>query len=133
MTTIKLTFVNRVKLTGILSGARGGDGGFDKLHALLKVFDYVRFTESEQAELTLTDLGGGTVNYQISDPAASGKDFGCKEVLLEDAQAKWLLKEMDAWGANATLADLAWFDPLKEQLTAGTPQPIHQFKRKSKC
>ena len=116
MTNIKLTFINRVKLTGILSAARGGDGGFEKLHALLKVFESVRFTEAELQQMKVSDLGGGVVNYQITDPAVSGPDFAAKAGKLEDAQAKWLLKELDAWVSNATIDDLQWLDPLLAQL-----------------
>ena len=118
MTTIKLNFINRVKLTGILSAARGGEGGFDKLHALLKVYEAVRFTEAELAQLKVTDLGGGTVNYQIIDTESSVTDFGAKDVAIEDQQAKWLARELDAWVASATIDDLSWLTPLRESLQA---------------
>ncbi len=116
MITIKLNFINRVKLTGILSAARGGDGGFEKLHCLLKVFDAVRFTEAEQQQMKISDLGGGVAHYQITDPATSGPDFAAKSAKLEDAQAKWLLKELDGWVPHATIDDLQWLDPLLAQL-----------------
>ena len=119
MTNITLNFINRVKLAGILSTARGGEGGFEKLHSLLKVFDHVRFTEAELGHMVVTDLGGGVVNYKIKDRLATVPEFAAKTVKVEDQQAKWLLKEVEAWVANATIEDLQWLDPLLAQLKKG--------------
>ena len=130
MTTLSLNFINRLKLTGILSGARGGDGGYDKLHALLVVFAAVRFTEDELAKITVTDLGNGTTHYRITDPQQSGSQFCAKLIQLEDTQAKWVLKELDAWVVNATIEDMGWIDPLKSELTSKAPKPAAEMKRK---
>ena len=82
------------------------------------MYEAVRFTEAELAQLKVTDLGGGTVNYQIIDTERSVADFGGKDVAIEDQQAKWLARELDAWVASATIDDLSWLTPLRESLQA---------------
>ena len=118
MITIKMNFITRLKLTGILTGVRGGEGGLDKLHGLLAIFEVVHFTEKEMEEIRVTDVGNGIANYAVIDPEKSGPEFALKEVKIEDHPAKWLLKELDVWAANAVIEDLKWLDPLREQLVA---------------
>lgn len=115
MKKIELTFINRVKLSGILNGATGKNGGLDKLHALLEIYGAVRFTEEELGKMTLSDIAPGVVNYIIRKEFEPG-DFCNKTVDIEDQQAKWLLKELDAWVENATISDVSWLNKLKGEL-----------------
>lgn len=118
MKNLQLDFVTRVKLIGIVGGAHAQDGGIGKLHALLKVFEAVRFSPDELDQITVTPIDDKLANYRITDPAAAGPEFGRKIVALEEAQAEWLRLQVKFWSAAATIHDLAWLDPLIEALEA---------------
>ena len=126
MKRVDLSFVTRVKLLGILGGAQAQDGGLDKLHALLRVFERVRFSDEEMAQITITPIDEHTSNYRVTNPEQAGPDFGSKTLELEEAHATWLLRQLKVWMANATIHDLEWLDPLMEALERG------EFRRKRK-
>jgi hypothetical protein len=132
MRTIEIPFLTRIKLTGLLQNARAGDGGIVKLTSLQRVYEAIRFTEEDRAVLTVTDLGPplGT-EIRITDPAAVAPETLAVVVKLEDEWVTWFNRTLEDWLPNATLADLAWYEPLKAQLAARKPEPKMEFKRRT--
>ena len=134
MRTITVPFITRIKLTGLLQMARAGDGGIVKLAALQHVYEAIRFTEDEKTVLTMTDLGPPQgMEIRITDPATVAPVSLAVTVPLEDEWVSWFSKTLDEWLPNATVLDLARFEPLKSQLTAKKAEPKMEFKgRKQK-
>jgi hypothetical protein len=131
MRSLQLDFVTRVKLIGIVGGAQAQDGGIGKLHALLKVFELVRFSPEELEQITVTPVDEKTANYRITDPEQSGPEFGRKTVAVEEAQAEWLRLQVKFWSSSATIHDLVWLDPLIEALESRVErEPKAEAKRK---
>lgn len=116
MKNIELNFISRVRLVGILNGANGKNGGMDKIHALLSVYEKVHFVDDELARITVKEVAPGVTNFEVK----GSSEFCNKTVEIEDQQAKWLLKELDDWTDNAGISDYAWLDKLKGELRVGT-------------
>ena len=115
MRNVDLSFIARVRLTGILAAAEGNLG---KLSALQAIFEQVRFTEEEQAAVTnvnlpLTNSGWQTVSGD-SSPLPKAVDE-VKRCAIEDSQADVLFQELNAI-QGLRLADVSWVKKLQAQL-----------------
>jgi hypothetical protein len=79
------------------------------------MYEKIRFSEEEVKQMIIKDLGNGNLHYEIIQPQ-NDKNFGSKIIKLEDAHAKWLLKEMESVVKMITMSDLQWFNPLYADL-----------------
>ena len=113
MKNIDLSFIARVRLTGILASAEGNLG---KLTALQAVFEKARFSESEQAEAANVTLSltpdGWLVASSGTVPELVGK---IKTISIEDGQAEVLAQEL-AINPSLRMADLVWVTKIQEAL-----------------
>ena len=79
MKNLKLDFVTRFQLTGILAQAEGPLG---KIAPLFKVLDRIRLTEDEVNKLTVENNPNG--QGAIYTSPQNEPDFGKLSVILED-------------------------------------------------
>ena len=107
MKNLTVTFPERVGVTNFIAAATGPLG---KLVALQKIYEAVRFTEPEMAEIKVKDLGNGMSSFE--PPSA---DFGTVTVKIEDSDAAILLQDIEAH-QNYHLSDLNWVNSVKSQL-----------------
>lgn len=114
MKDLELDFVQRLKTADLLSKVTGP---LDKIVALAAVFQAVRFTEAEMAQITVKQLGNGVQSFE--PPYAT---FGTLRTQLEDSQAAALLAEFHLC-QGLTIADLPWFSAVKKQLEADSVPP----------
>lgn len=130
MKQIRVPFITRIKLIGVLQSARAGDGGITKLMALQEVYQAVRFRDEEEALLTRTELGPpfGT-EIKITDPGANPPESLGVVAELEDEWATWFARVLEEWVPNATVADLAWFTALQAQLSKKTEPKMVKRRR----
>lgn len=107
MKRLDLKFEHRIPLIDMLANYRGP---LAKVHALGMVFDAVRFSEQETAQIKTVDMGGGQVRVQ--PPSA---EFGAVSCQIEDASASALLDELAAHQGMG-IADREWTGEVKRQL-----------------
>lgn len=158
MKAFEVTFIIRMRLLSILSQAKAADGGMDKLDAMFKAYEQLKFPEEESKRIIFTELQEGDQKvtkvqlhmicpscdgpYMVEESAISFRcgvcnyataenpepDFGKKVITLEDAQASWLYKELKAWMPNAMLRDREWLQLVMAKLEA----PVNSGKKKGK-
>lgn len=109
MKNLNLPFAQRLGLTNFLASVTGPLG---KINAMGRIYDVVRFTESEMSKVKITDLGNGTSSFV--PPSLS---FGALDAQIEDADAQLLLQEIDAH-QGWRVSDKEWVNDLKGQLSA---------------
>lgn len=107
MVTLHLTFPARVGLSNLVGIATGPLG---KLISLQKVFEAVRLSEEEAAQVVVRDLGNGMSSFE--PPSA---EFGVKDAQIEDADADVLLREIEG-NQNFRMSDLTWVEAVKKQI-----------------
>ena len=107
MQTIKLDFVQRLKLTNLLSSQEGTLG---KTAPFLRMLEKVRFTDAEEAQIIKTPMSAGLTNY--AQPSAG---FGQLTVELETSEAAVLVVLMESW-PHFTPSDHEWAQRLLKAL-----------------
>lgn len=113
MRTVSLDFVQRVRLTDVLSQQEGPLG---KTAPFLRVLNDVRFSEAEDNQIVKLPIerNGEVLGVNMRAPA-DAPDFGKKKIKIEDADAKALRDLLESW-PKFTVGDHVWADPLLKQL-----------------
>jgi len=112
MKNLNLDFIQRIKLTDLLSVQEGSLG---TTAPFLRVLEKVRFSDAEYAQIVQIPIEtprGMMTQFQ----APTGvPDFAKKKVNIEDADAKALGDLLNTWD-RFSVADHAWADPITKQL-----------------
>lgn len=112
MKNLQLDFVQRIKLTDLLSHQEGPLG---KTAPFLRVMEKARFSDAEAKEivhLPVETPKGTLMHFQAP---AGQPDFGKKKLQLEDSDAEKLKDLLESWERFSTL-DHEWADPVVKQL-----------------
>jgi len=104
MKNITLNFWQRVGLMNVLGAATGP---LAKITALTRVYEAVRLTDEEMQQVQIQDLGNGRSALMPPSP-----EWGTKTIEIEDADAKAVLAEIEAYSAFQ-ISDMAWVNPIK--------------------
>ncbi|HXS93192.1 MAG TPA: hypothetical protein VN736_01235 [Candidatus Limnocylindrales bacterium] len=107
MKAINVRFAERFGLANFVGQT---SGTLAKLSAMQRIYDAVRFNESEMAQVKVTDLGNG-----LSNVAPPSDSFGEKTIELEDGDAQMLLQEIEGY-QRFTMSDMKWVNSVKDQL-----------------
>jgi hypothetical protein len=111
MKNLSLVVTARIGLTNMLALC---SGPVAKIAPLQHVWLKVRFTEDEQKQMVMKDLGNGAASYQWP----TTPDWGKVEVELEDSFASTLATEIEEYrGFHVT--DIEWVEAVKAQLAKG--------------
>lgn len=110
MKILEVDFSLRVKLVGVLGQATGTVA---KINALGRIYDQLRFTDEELAQITTTDMGGGVTRF---DGPPGEPEWGTKSIEMADAETGIVVDELGTW-RNCQMADREWINPLVEKLT----------------
>jgi len=108
MKNLTLNFWQRVGLMNVLGTATGP---LAKITALARVYDAVRFTDAEMQQVQIQDLGNGRSALKPPTP-----DYGTKTIEIEDADAKAVLAEIEAYPAFQ-ISDMTWVNEVKAALS----------------